>query len=361
MLHHSGIGVYLQGLLEGMCLHGDAPHFVFYGPQKFRWQVPERLCELYVLRNHSIYTIKEQVLFPGMLRFYPLFHAPHYNIPLRFRGQLVVTIHDLNHLVYPQNLGSCLHRFYARFMFKEATARAAHIIAVSEKTREDLMERLGVPSERITVIHQAVSPGFRPCENPEELKTFREKHKIPERYLLAVGINKPHKNYPFLLSGLKELWLSKKTDIPLVIAGLDPGGITELGNLAKNGKIESYVHLVGRFSRNQAPLIYAGAEALVFPSLYEGFGLPPLEAMKTGVPVAASKIPPMPEVIGDAALFFDPQSGGELKDAILKIVLDSSLRRNLIEKGKTNLGRFDWKETARKTIEVYTKTFERER
>ncbi|MBN1902668.1 glycosyltransferase family 4 protein [Candidatus Sumerlaeota bacterium] len=358
MLHHTGIGVYLQGLLEGMAQIEDAPKFLFYGPIEFRPEIPERLCDLYFLRNPRIYSIREQVLFPEELRFHPLFHSPHYNIPLRFRGNLVVTIHDLNHLVFPGNLPSFFHRQYARFMFGEVAARAKQIIVISEHIRSEAQELLKIDPDRITLIHYAINPSFGVNLDPEKAGTFRNKHKLPDQYLLAVGIYKPHKNYPFLLNALRDLRKSGEMDIPLVIAGLDQKGLVQLKALAVEKGVDSFVNLVGSFSRAEAPYLYSSAAALVFPSLYEGFGLPPLEAMKMNVPVIASNRPPIPEVAGDAALFFDPKSPDEFKGALLRLLSDSNLRANLVEKGRANLARFDWVKTARQTLEVYRKAAE---
>lgn len=358
MLHHSGIGVYLQGLLEGMAKLEQAPRFIFYGPHEFRPEIPERLCELYVLRNHRIYSLKEQFFFPERLRFQPLFHAPHYNIPLRFRGRLVVTIHDLNHLVFPQYLPSFFHRYYARFMFREVAVRARHIIVVSEHIRNEVQERLKVDPDRITVIPEAVSETFVPIQDPEKRKTFYRDHGLPDQYLLAVGIHKPHKNHSFLLKSLADLWKSGEIDVPLVIAGLDREGIKQLKILTIENGVDPFVNLMGGFSRNDASYLYSGAIALVFPSLYEGFGLPPLEAMKMDIPVLASNRPPIPEVTGDAALFFDPESADEFKEALLRLLSDPDLRSDLVAKGRINLQRFDWIKTARQTLEVYNKVLD---
>ncbi len=355
MLHHSGIGFYLRGLLEGMSELPDAPRFIFYGPQRFRPEVPERLCELYVLRDFPVYSIREQLFFPEMLRHQSLFHAPHYNIPLRFRGRLVVTIHDLNHLVFQKNLPTPLHRFYSRYLYREIAVRAAHIIVNSEKTRAEVIEYLKVEPERITVLHYGISKGFKVCEDAEALAAFREKHKLPRRYLLSVGINKPHKNYGFLIRTLAQLWKGKKLDIPLVIAGTRSHNRAGLDALVADLDVARFVTILNYVPETDVPKLYQGAEMLIFPSLYEGFGIPPLEAMKLGIPVVASNRQPMPDVIGDAALFFDPTSAGEMCDVISRVLWDSSLRAKLIEKGKHNLSRFDWKKNAQKTIEVYHK------
>jgi hypothetical protein len=168
-----------------------------------------------------------------------------------------------------------------------------------------------------------------------------------------VGINKPHKNFPFLLRTLADLWKSKILDLPLVLCVDDKKGGQGFELLCRQLGIESYVIFPGKVERQDMPKLYAGAEALIFPSLYEGFGLPPLEAMKMGVPVLCSNRAPMTEVAGDAALYFDPTSGEELKKALLRILTKSDLRPDLVAKGKKNAARFDWEQTARGTLKIY--------
>ena len=346
--------------MEGMALLQEAPHFVFYGPSRFRADVPERLCELYVLRDHPIYSLREQFLFPEMLRHRSLFHSPHYNIPLRFRGKLVVNIHDLNHLLFPENLPSALHRLYARYMFKEAAIRAAHIITSSENTRKEIMKHLRVDPARVSVLPLAISERFQPCEDKEEIEDFQRENRLPGRYLFTIGINKPHKNFPFLVQTLARLWGSNKLDIPLVIGGMKKDGRKDLESLIEECRVADKVIFVHRLPYLELPKIYAGAEALIFPSRYEGFGLPPLEAMKTGVPVIASNRPPIPEVVGDAGIYFDPTSGEELSTALERVLYDSNLRSQLIQKGRQNLGRFSWIENAKRTCEIYRRVLDKE-
>ena len=353
MMNHSGIGVYIQGLLEGMARLADAPEFVFYGPVRFRSRVPERLCHSYYLRDFPIYSLKEQILFPEDLRFQELFHSPHYNIPLRFRNRLVVTIHDLNHLEFPENLASPLHRAYAKYMYHEIAVRADHIITDSRKIKNDVMEKLGVEENRITVIPLGVSRNFQPCSDEEKIRDFREKHQIPERYLFVMGINKPHKNFRFLFRALRGLWESKKLKLPLVIAGPGDKGKRDIVNLSNEEGVQQYIYPAGSFTRDEAPILYQGAEALIFPSLYEGFGLPPLEAMKMDVPVLASNREPMTEVIGEAGIYFDPESEEDLQTKLTELFENPGKKKEFVQKGRENLKRFDWKKTAEKTLDIY--------
>jgi len=262
--------------------------------------------------------------------------------------------------VFPENLPSSLHRMYAQYMFHEASIRAAHIIVDSEKMRQDVIRHLGVEPEGVTALPLAVSRSFVPCTNTDELRAFQKAHNLPERYLFTVGINKPHKNFPFLFRTLADLWKSKSMDIPLVLSMDDRKGGEDIMILIREQGIESFVTLTDMVEREDMPKLYAGAEALIFPSLYEGFGLPPLEAMKMGVPVICSNRQPMTEVAGDAALYFDPASCEELKNAVLQLLTDSRLRADLVVKGKENLARFDWEKTARGTLKIYQDVLGRE-
>lgn len=360
MMKHSGIGSYIRGILRGMCFLPDAVKFIFTGPLKFRSLVPERLCSLYFIRDESIYSLREQLFFPQEIRFKELYHSPHYNIPLRFRGKHVVTIHDLNHLLFPENLSTPFHRTYARYMYREAVTRASEIIAVSKKTKQDLVERYHIAPEKINVIYNAVREDLEPCKDEEKARKFRSEYGFPEQYLLCVGINKPHKNYSFLIRSLKLAGESENIDIPLVIAGLRPEDRNDIERTIHELQMEDRVIIFDQFDHETLPLLFSGALALVFPSLYEGFGLPPLEAMKLETPVAASSEPPIPEVAGDAAIYFDPRSEEEASEAVIRIVEDTDLRLSLIEKGRRNLQRFDWKKTAAETLKVYRRALERE-
>ncbi len=358
MLEHSGIGTYLRGLLSGMARLQDAPSFHFLGPRRFRPIVPERLCGLYYLRDWPIYSLKEQVLFPEGLRHVPLFHAPHYNFPLRVRGRLVVTLHDLNHLVFQDRLPSMLHRMYARFMHKEAAIRAARILTVSEKSRREVLDILNVPPERVHAIPPGVGAEFHPGRDAAEITEFQKKRGLPSGYFLAVGINKPHKNLTFLIRAMARIQGKSGNSARLVVAGPEPETRGDLEEAARKAGVSDRVLFPGRMAHADMPLLYAGARALIFPSLYEGFGLPPLEAMKTGIPVAASNREPMPEVLGDAALYFNPEDEEALAEAMTRLAEDKALREDYVERGLRQAALYDWKETARKTLDVYREALE---
>jgi glycosyltransferase involved in cell wall biosynthesis len=301
-----------------------------------------------------IYGIREQVFYPRkQARACDLLHHPHYNLPLRYKGRLVLTIHDLNHYLFPQYLPTAFHRAYARFFYHKAVARADHLIAISPKTKQDIVAHLGVSEARISVIPYAVSQHFKKAGDKEALAAFKRAHSLPDTYLLAVSINKPHKNYEFLIRTLGRLWKSRRLELPLVVCGTQKGKRANLEALAASLGVPERVIFLEYLTERDLESVYSGAEALIFPSLYEGFGMPPLEAMKAGVPVLASRREPMTYVVGDAALLFDPEDETELAACVEKILSDSALRLSLVQKGYRNLERFSWERSAQETLEVY--------
>jgi glycosyltransferase involved in cell wall biosynthesis len=355
MIQHSGIGAYVRGLLEGFAAL-DAPdlEFTIIGVRAFpAWQkMPER--HVGIRFSAPIYGIREQLFYPmKQLRDCDLLHVPHYNLPLRYTGKLVLTIHDLNHYLFPQYLPSVFHRAYARFFYRRAVARARHIIAISPKTRHDLISNLGVSEEKLSLIPYALSETFQRVSDEQALADFKRAHSLPQHYLLSVGINKPHKNYEFLIRVLSRLWKNRRLDMPLVICGTRKGKRANLESLTASLGVHQRVIFLEYLSQDHLQTVYSAAEALIFPSLYEGFGMPPLEAMKAGIPVLASRREPMTYVVGDAALLFDPQNEEELAHCIEKILGDSRLRSSLVQRGYQNLERFSWKRSAHETLSVY--------
>jgi glycosyltransferase involved in cell wall biosynthesis len=355
MIKHSGIGTYVRGLLEGFAqLGSENLSLILVGPENGGERERSGLRSKHVEFRAPIYSIYEQLFYPvKQLRDCHLLHFPHYNLPLRFGGKLVVTIHDLNHYLFPHYLPSGFHRAYARFFYRRVVARAQHIIAISPKTKNDLMTHLSVPEETISLIPYALSETFRRIDDGQLLTEFKRAHALPDRYLLSVGINKPHKNYDFLIRVLSRMWKSDELDMPLVICGTRKGKRANLESLTASLGVGGRVIFVEYLTEENLQKLYSGAAALIFPSLYEGFGMPPLEAMGTGIPVLASRREPMTWVVGEAALLFDPQSEEELTDCIRRILSDSELRASLVQKGYRNLERFSWKRSAEETLAVY--------
>ncbi len=279
-----------------------------------------------------------------------LFHATeHLLLPLR-NVPTVLTVHDLIFRHLPEH-HKRLNRWYLNATLPLYCRRADHIIAVSEATRRDLITSYGLPPEKVTVIHEAADPRFSP--QPEKaLQAVRAHYGLPEQFLLYVGTIEPRKNLLRLLRVWAPLYLAGEVP-PLVIVGKRGWLSDDFFAALEESPAREGVILTGYVLDMDLPLLYAAATAFVFPSLYEGFGLPPLEAMSSGTPVACSNVSSLPEVVGDAALCFDPTDDEALAHSLRRIVHDEPLRAELRERGLTRAAIFSWKRAAQETWAIY--------
>jgi len=305
------------------------------------WSKDTRV-ELYA-SDAGIYGLMEQALaLSGAFRGAALLWVPHYSLPLLYRGRLVVTIHDVCHL--PESLNSNIKRMYARLLFSNAARRADAILCDSEFTSLEVQRFLRVRASKIHVAHLGLDATWDARATPHV-----EPNAVP--YFLFVGNLKPNKN----LSTLVKAFRLVMGDIPhrLVIVGkAENMKIVDQSAVGEAEKLYSRVHLAGEISDQRLVEYYRGAEALVFPSLYEGFGLPPLEAMSLGCPVLCSNASSLPEIAGDAALYFDPRDPDDLAAKLLRITQASELRSHLVQKGLDRVGMFSYKTCARQTADV---------
>ncbi len=285
-------------------------------------------------------------LVPGIT----LFHATEHLLPPLRGVPTILTVHDLIFRHLPEH-HKRLNRWYLNATLPLYCRRATHIIAVSEATRRDLVAMYGLPPEKITVIHEAAAPGIQP-QFPERIAKVRARYELPEQYLLYVGTIEPRKNLTRLLHAWEPLYLAGESP-PLVLVGkrgwLEDDFLAALeASPAREGVIRT-----GYARDVDLPVLYAAATAFVFPSLYEGFGLPPLEAMACGTPVACSNTSSLPEVVGDAALCFDPHDTDAIRDTLQRLLRDVALRETLQARGVCRAARFSWTRAARETYALY--------
>jgi glycosyltransferase involved in cell wall biosynthesis len=266
-----------------------------------------------------------------------LFFSPGYNTPLTCRAPFIFTIHDLSHVYCPEN-SSPLIRLYYSTILKRNCHRAAHILTVSEFTRMQIAEWAGILPEKIVNVSCGVDPAYRPGGDV---------YGFPFPYLLCVSNRKRHKNEFRIVEAFAKASIS--TQVQLVFTGQTTPELSDC--IGRHGG-DARVHLTGVVPEAQLPSLYRGALALVFPSLYEGFGLPVLEAMACGTPVVTSNVSAMPEVAADAALLVDPTSVDEIAQAMKQIVSDTGLRTRLREKGLARASGFSWDSTIAKVREV---------
>lgn len=280
-------------------------------------------------------------------------HSPHYTMPLLPEGgcRRVVTFHDMTYLLMP-DLHPRFHRHFFPSMMRLVVRLADHLLVVSESTRRDLERRLPSAAGKITTTPLAAGPVFRPVPPAEVLDACTRHGLTPGRFLLHVGVLEPRKNVPMLLHAFARI-ADRFPDVPVVIVGKKGwmyetifAELTALG-LAKRVVFTGYV------PEADLPRLYGGARAFVYPSLYEGFGLPVLEAMQCGTPVVTTDISSMPEVAGDAALLVQPGDVGGLAGALTRVLSDDALAADLKQRGLARAALFSWERCARETRAVY--------
>jgi glycosyltransferase involved in cell wall biosynthesis len=297
----------------------------------------------------------EQLLAPLLLRVgrADVYHGVLNVVPLVCPVPSVVTIHDLSPFLFPQTFRR-VNRRYTQWAIRVACRRATRILAVSEATKSDIVRWLGVAPERIVVTYDAAEPRFRPPE-PEALDAFRRRKGLPERFILFVSTLEPRKNVPTLLDAYARIATS--TDAPLIIGGGKGWLYDAIFAKAEALGLGNRVRFVGFIDNQELPLWYAAATVFTLPSLYEGFGMGPLEAMACGTPVVTSTSSSLPEVVGDAGLTVPATDADALGAALLRVLDDADLHAVLRERGFQQVRRFSWRETAERTLVAYQDAF----
>ena len=274
----------------------------------------------------------------------------HYlqSVPVPYvQGKTVVALHDVQHHDYPEYFSSAA-LLWRRLSYDAAARRADRVITISDDARDRICERLGIAPERVSVIHHGIDQThFVPDAAPSD-EAVEHQLGLPERFVLYPAVMLPHKNHRRLLSAMREV-----DDLTLVLTGQDYGRKSELLEQAAREGIRGRVRHLGRVPGAWLPVLYRRATALIFPSLYEGFGSPPLEAMASGLPVACSDRGPLPEITGDAALRFDPEDIASIAGAIVRICGDDGLRSGLRARGFRQVRPFTWAKSAAEHLKVY--------
>lgn len=298
----------------------------------------------------------EQALQPFQLGAFDLYHALAFVAPLGVRQPSVVTVYDLSFLRYPERL-SAARRLYLRLFTGLTCRRADRVIAISHSTGRDLVDLLNIPPQKIDVTPLAFDAGcFRPLP-AEQLAAFRRRLNLPERFWLFLGTLEPRKNLPVLLEAYAAL--SPTERLPLVLAGGKGWQTAPIFEAIARHGLHDSVHLPGFIPTEDLPLWYNSAEIFVYPSVFEGFGLPVLEAMACGTPVITSNVSSLPEVAGNAGMCLPPGDVSAWTAGLRRAYADAEWRRQAREKGLTEANQFTWQETARQTIQSYYRALQR--
>lgn len=343
---HSGIGTYVLGIADYFHC-ADLPFkFVLIGPEN---ALAERYPKFEIIPCEiPIYTIEEQLQLPRITKSADLLHVPHFNIPLAYRGKLISTIHDTAHYALPQLANSLPKRLYRDLVFGSAVRKSAQIITVSRFAKSEILKYTKCTPDKVTVIHNGVLDIFSKSSWQEHAPGSPNIPGIKNHpYLLYVGNFKHHKNIERMLSAFRNAKLQYDLPHKLVM----------VGDVDKKDDIflpeDPDIHFLADCNNEKLEGIYQSADGFLQVSCYEGFGLTPLEAMACGVPVLASDIPPLREVLADAALFADPYSVNDLTVQLIRLCRDQSLREELIRRGRERVTHFSWGESGMKTAEVY--------
>ncbi|NBQ54737.1 MAG: glycosyltransferase family 1 protein, partial [Proteobacteria bacterium] len=292
-------------------------------------------------------SLSEQIELPSLLRRLraDLFHSPSFVAPFYSPCKTIMTIHDLNHMVLPQ-FYTPFHQVYYSFFVKRCIRRSEAILTVSRFSRDEIVRTLKLPPEKVAVTYNGVSPNYRRVTDPETLQYVRDIYELPERFVFCLTNNKPHKNVHQLVraysySGLK---------LPLVLACPFDSGILSVAE--QYGK-KHLVFFSKFINEEHLPAVYSLTDLFVYPSTYEGFGLPPLEAMACGAPVVVARSSSLPEVVGDLAIFANPFDYQDMARALREGIEDTTARARMQDNGLMHALQFSWQQMARQTLAIY--------
>lgn len=354
----AGINWYIHNLLRHLPTSGNRHRYtVFLADRRAREAFPnvEALISPFPTVSPAVRIFWEQAVQPMELlrQRIDLLHSLAFVQPVFLPCPGVVTVYDLSFVLFPERFGAW-RRLYLRWGTKRSSRKARRIIAISASTREDVIDLLGVADGKVDVVPCGVDEDFQPISDRQRLDHFRMKRHLPRRMILFVGTIEPRKNLVTLLKAYA--LLRQRLEVPLlVIAGPKGWHHQEVFAAVEELNLHDRVRFPGYIPREELPLWYNAADCFVYPSLYEGFGLPPLEAMACGTPVIASDTSSLPEVVGDAGLLVDPTSAGHIADAMERVLTDEYLRTGMRRKGLARSSEFSWQRVAQETVRVYEK------
>src|SRR4051812_32070191 len=309
-----------------------------------------------VLEPSPNYSIREQIHVPWVLmRERPdVYHAPHYVLPAGVRVRSVVTIHDCIHLMFPQYLPNRAAHAYARATMWSAAKRSSCILTVSEASKRDILHFFNVSPEKIVVIPNAIDERFSITPSDEDVARVKERYQLDQRFVLYVGNIKPHKNLVRLIEAFSELRREDFDDVRLLIIGDEISKLPALRRAVHRHKLHKHVRFLGYLPDETLAILYRLASVFVFPSLYEGFGLPPLEAMASGTPVVTSNVSSLPEIAGDAAVLVDPYKVDSIVEGVRRVLSDPQLAADMRRKGLVRARDFSWERSVSRIQETYS-------
>lgn len=370
-----GTGQYLKYLLPALLAEDDRLEIILVSPKPFQpageaggqvrtipgIQFHQARTPFPNQNSHLAKVWFEQVTFPRACRKLgvELAHVPYFGSPLAPPVPTVVTIHDLIPMVLPEYRGGFLVRLYTS-LAAAAAQQARLVLADSQASKRDILRKLDIPDGRVRVVYLAPAPHFQPAPTWEQVVQVKKKYNLPETFVLYMGGYDARKNLSALLHAFTWVSATLQGQYPLVLAGRLPEKDTSFfpdpRRIARELGIEKYIVTPGWIAEEDMPLVYSAATVFVYPSRYEGFGLPVLEAMACGTPVVTTNAASLPEIAGPAAFQLDPDDTKHIAAPIIRLCTEESFNDEMIERGFGQVEKFSWEKTARETLKAYQET-----
>ncbi|MDD5627379.1 MAG: glycosyltransferase family 1 protein [Patescibacteria group bacterium] len=371
----TGIGNYIRNLTDCLfALDQKNRYIIFLLEPEFSSYEPPSSRVSKVKVKASWYTFSEQFSLPRDLNRYSvdLMHFPHFNAPVLYRKKYILTVHDITQKYFPglDFLSALLRKQAYELIFAHNVNYAKKVISVSRYTKNDILKNFSVDADKIQVIYEGIDSRFTPLEKIHPLRnkfltgfsekgrkeaaaTLKNKYNLDSPFILYVGVLREHKNVVGLIYAFNSLLQRYHLDCKLVLVGNPDPRYPKIQETIQKLKLNKRIVQVGFVPEEELVSFYQAASVLVLPSFREGFGFTPLEAMASGTPVASSKSTSLPEILGGAALYFDPYKIPEMAAAILKILNNRALKDDLIKKGRERIKMFSWEKCARETLDLY--------
>jgi glycosyltransferase involved in cell wall biosynthesis len=352
-----GAGYYMQNLVQGLAEIESTNNYLIFTPKENRTNFavtrPNFIFEQLPSDARLTRLLWEQWVLPLRLkqRGADILHSTHYTTPITGAIRRIVTFHDMTFLMYPE-MHTAGKRFFFTWMIRFAARRADAIVADSNSTRHDVLRLLKIDPEKVFAVPLGVSSRFCPNQDAAETEAVCRRYGLPQPFILHVGELQPRKNMPRLVQAFKQI---KLRGLPhrLVFVGRKGWMYGELFKTLQELDIADQVIFPGYVPESDLPFLYNAADLSVYPSLYEGFGLPVLEALACGTPVVTSNVSSMPEIIGDAGILVNPRQVEAIAEAMYRVLTDRALHDDLSRRGIERARLFPWERTARETLAVY--------
>lgn len=360
----TGIGQYIFNLIRYLTQIDRLNQYVLYANNEILKNIVKNYgnFELKIVNINPL-SIKEQLFFSRIIKKNKLdvFHIPSFTMPFNVNGNIVITLHDLIHLKLKKEFNKIIPLYY-NLIVKRVLKKAFAIITDSNNSKNDIMKWTGLPENKIKKIYPGVSKSFYLVRENRMIDSIKDKFRIEGNFIFYNGSKKPHKNVLAIIGALSLLKRKYSLSYKLVVAGMQNSkyretNFSKIKYKVKNLNLGDDTIYTGYVDEDDLCLLYNASSLFVFPSFYEGFGFPPLEAMACGCPVVVSNTSSLPEVCGDAAYYVNPYSVDSIAEGIHKVLTDENLRKSLIQKGLERVKMFSWEKCARETLKVYEGIF----